>query len=309
MLPIRSQSATPERSDGLTQMVFACTGGILYEVEQGSLPTIIPDLKVVRTSFSTRLREHRDIVKKLIVNEERNQLIVQKIQQEAKGNFSLVLSDRLEHLNALKPMIEAALPGLRVEILTGKLPKAKRQELMSEAREKKIDVLLATQLAREGLDIPHLNRLFLTYPKKSPASVQQEVGRVMRPAEGKENAVVFDFIDNNGILYSQFRKRNSLQTNRNERRGLRMDEKEIEEYKELSDKVDSNEITFSELLRLNEFHVRFLRTSYHKLIENQEIQGELEESVELFKAAFEEAEAWNKVFATFIEEQGLTDES
>jgi superfamily II DNA or RNA helicase len=203
-------SATPERSDGLTQMVFACTGGILYEVEQGSLPTIIPDLKVVRTSFSTRLREHRDIVKKLIVNEERNQLIVQKIQQEAKGNFSLVLSDRLEHLNALKPMIEAALPGLRVEILTGKLPKAKRQELMSEAREKKIDVLLATQLAREGLDIPHLNRLFLTYPKKSPASVQQEVGRIMRPAEGKENAVVFDFIDNNGILYSQFRKRSTV---------------------------------------------------------------------------------------------------
>jgi hypothetical protein len=86
-----------------------------------------------------------------------------------------------------------------------------------------------------------------------------------------------------------------------------MDEKEIEEYKELSDKVDSNEVTFSELLRLNEFHVRFLRTSYHKLIENQEIQGELEESVELFKAAFEEAEAWNKVFTTFIEEQGLTD--
>lgn len=203
-------SATPERSDGLTHMVFATTGGILYEIQQGSLPTIIPDLKLVRTSFSSQLKEHRDIVKKLISDKERNELIVNQIQQEAIGNYSLVLSDRLEHLNALKPMLEAALPELRVEILTGKLPKAKRQELMQEARDKKIDILLATQLAREGLDIPHLNKLFLTYPKKSPSSVQQEVGRIMRPAEGKENAVVFDFIDNHGILYSQFRKRNTV---------------------------------------------------------------------------------------------------
>lgn len=200
-------SATPERSDGLTRMVYACTGGILHEIKQDSVPTIIPSLKTIKTSFSTQLKEHQNIVKKLITNKERNELIVNQIQQEAIGNYSLVLSDRLEHLNVLKPMIEAALPELRVEILTGKLPKAKRKELMEKARNKEIDILLATQLAREGLDIPHLNRLFLTYPKKSPASVQQEVGRIMRPAEGKEDAVVYDFIDNNGILYSQFKQR------------------------------------------------------------------------------------------------------
>lgn len=203
-------SATPQRADGLTDMVFACTGGILYEIKQSSVPTIIPSLKTVKTSFNSHLKEHRDIVKKLITNKERNELIVNQIQQEAAGNYSLVLSDRLEHLNILKPMLETALPGLRIEILTGKLPKAKRKELMEESRNKKIDVLLATQLAREGLDIPHLNRLFLTYPKKSPASVQQEVGRIMRPSEGKENAVVFDFIDNNGILHSQFRQRRAV---------------------------------------------------------------------------------------------------
>ncbi|MEH7440470.1 DEAD/DEAH box helicase [Neobacillus drentensis] len=203
-------SATPERSDGLTQMVFAVTGGILYEITQDSVPAIIPSLKVVKTSFSSKLTEHKDIVKKLITNKERNELIVEQVKREANGNYCLVLSDRVEHLNTLKKMLEEALPGLRVEILTGNLPKAKRKELMEEARNKNIDVLLATQLAREGLDIPHLNRLFLTYPKKSPSSVQQEVGRIMRPSEGKENAVVFDFIDNNGILYSQFRKRSTV---------------------------------------------------------------------------------------------------
>jgi superfamily II DNA or RNA helicase len=48
----------------------------------------------------------------------------------------------------------------------------------------------------------------MTYPKKSASSVQQEVGRIMRPAEGKKDAIVFDFYDvRHGILRSQFWKR------------------------------------------------------------------------------------------------------
>lgn len=203
-------SATPERSDGLSEMVYACTGDILHEIKQDSVPTIIPSLKIVRTPFFTRMKEHQNIIKALISSKERNEFIVEQIKQEAPGNYSLVLSDRVEHLKALKPLLVEALPELRIELLTGDMPKVKRKELMEEAKNKKIDILLATQLAREGLDIPHLNRLFLTYPKKSPASVQQEVGRIMRPSEGKENAVVYDFIDDNGILYSQFRKRSAV---------------------------------------------------------------------------------------------------
>jgi superfamily II DNA or RNA helicase len=203
-------SATPTREDGLTQMVFACTGGILHEIKQSSVPTIIPSLKTVRTSFINRSQEHQDIIKALINNKERNELIVELIKKEAPGNYSLVLSDRVEHLKKLKSMIVEALPGLRVELLTGDLSKTKRKELMEDARNRKIDILLATQLAREGLDIPHLNRLFLTYPKKSLGSIQQEVGRIMRPAEGKTDAIVYDFIDDNGILFSQFRKRSTV---------------------------------------------------------------------------------------------------
>lgn len=200
-------SATPERADGLTQMVYACTGGIVHEIEQGSVPTIIPSLKVMRTSFSCKYNDYSEIIKALVNNKERNQLILDQIKLDAPSNFCLVLSDRVDHLKTLKTMIDEALPELRVEILTGALPKTKRIGLMEEAKNRKIDILLATQLAREGLDIPHLNRLFLTYPKKSPTSVQQEVGRVMRPTEGKNDAIVYDFVDQNGILESQFRKR------------------------------------------------------------------------------------------------------
>lgn len=204
-------SATPRRQDGLTEMVYSCAGGIVHEIKQSSVPTIIPSLRKVQTAFLSFSEDYTDIVKELILNEARNQLIVDCIKAEATGNYCLVLSDRIEHLEILKPMLLQSLPELRVEILTGNLPKTKRNELMSDARNRNIDILLATQLAREGLDIPHLNRLFLTYPKKSAASVQQEVGRIMRPAEGKKDAVVYDFIDDrNGILESQYRKRSCV---------------------------------------------------------------------------------------------------
>jgi superfamily II DNA or RNA helicase len=201
-------SATPERADGLSEMVYACSGPVIHEIKQSQVPTIIPSLKVIQTDFAPYTYEHMEVVKELVEDRARNQLIVDTIKKEAPGHYSLVLSDRVEHLEILKPMITRALPHLKVEILTGALKKTERNEIMQRAKSKDIDILLATQLAREGLDIPHLDRLFMTYPKKSAATVQQEIGRIMRPAEGKTDAIVFDFCDlKHDILKSQFYKR------------------------------------------------------------------------------------------------------
>ena len=37
---------------------------------------------------------------------------------------------------------------------------------MRDIKNKKYNVIIATNIAREGLDIPHLDRLFLVIPKK-----------------------------------------------------------------------------------------------------------------------------------------------
>lgn len=204
-------SATPNRSDGLTRIVYSCTGNVVHEIKQEHVPTIIPRLQIVKTNFSSKHSEHRDIVKELISDKARNQLIVDVIKREAPENYSLVLSDRVEHLKKLQALITKALPSLRCEMLTGSVKKSERKEIMDRAKRKEIDILLATQLAREGLDIPHLNRLFMTYPKKAAASVTQEIGRIMRPSEGKSDAIVFDFVDDkNGILFHQFKQRKAV---------------------------------------------------------------------------------------------------
>ena len=204
-------SATPTRQDGLTRMVFAAGGHILYEVKQKDLPVITPSLVVIETDYSRHDENYTALISDLIQDEQRNRLIIDTIAAEAQGNYSLVLSDRVEHLLILDKMLKEKVPWLQVEVLTGRMNKRKRIEVMEQARNREIDVLLATQLAREGLDLPHLNRLFLCTPKRAAGATQQEVGRVMRPCEGKQDAVVFDFVDfNSPILRAQFWRRQDV---------------------------------------------------------------------------------------------------
>lgn len=204
-------SATPERSDGLTEMVFAAGGPILHTIEQSEVPTIIPQLTVIETEYNSFKDDYVRILTDLILNDNRNELIVETIAANCEGNYSLVLSDRTEHLDILMDLLKRRLPDLNIEMLTGSMRKKERTDVMERVKAKEVDILLATQLAREGLDITHLNRLFLATPKRAAAAVQQEVGRVMRPASGKSEAIVFDFWDSrNGILKSQFWKRREV---------------------------------------------------------------------------------------------------
>lgn len=204
-------SATPTRQDGLTRMVFAAGGHILYEVKQKDLPVITPSLVVIETDYSRHDENYTALISDLIQDEQRNRLIIDTIAAEAQGNYSLVLSDRVEHLLILDKMLKEKVPWLQVEVLTGRMNKRKRIEVMEQARNREIDVLLATQLAREGLDLPHLNRLFLCTPKRAAGATQQEIGRVMRPCEGKQDAIVFDFVDfNSPVLRAQYWRRQDV---------------------------------------------------------------------------------------------------
>ena len=59
------------------------------------------------------------------------------------------------------------------------------------------EALFATySLAKEGLDIPRLDRLYLTTPQKDYAVVAQSVGRIARAFEGKGEPIVYDYVDN-----------------------------------------------------------------------------------------------------------------
>jgi superfamily II DNA or RNA helicase len=66
----------------------------------------------------------------------------------------------------------------------------KEEELETAAE---AQVIFATrQFAEEGLDIPMLDSIFLTTPF---SDVEQAVGRILRPIDGKKDPIVVDIID------------------------------------------------------------------------------------------------------------------
>jgi len=97
-----------------------------------------------------------------------------------------------------------------------------RKEIMAQATAKQIDILFATQLAREGLDLPHLNIGHMVTPKRGDASgskngaaVEQEIGRIMRPDPGNKDkkATWFDYVDFEvGVFQDQYYSRRKVYT-------------------------------------------------------------------------------------------------
>lgn len=95
-----------------------------------------------------------------------------------------------------------------------------RKAIMEQANAGKIDVLFATQLAREGLDMPHLSVGHMAMPKRGDdgaksngGSVEQEIGRIQRkdPNDPNKQAIWYDYVDYNvGVFKQQYQSRRKV---------------------------------------------------------------------------------------------------
>ena len=66
------------------------------------------------------------------------------------------------------------------------------------------------QLIGEGFDAPGLTTLFLATPIKFSGRLKQVIGRILRPAAGKE-ATVYDYVDEQvGILRRSAEQREQI---------------------------------------------------------------------------------------------------
>ena len=140
----------------------------------------------------------------------RNQLIRNYIAEEYDKSC-LILSDRLEHLENLMSLLPSRLRDKAVMIsgkMTSKKGKAEREQALEDMRTGKKKYLFATySLAKEGLDIPCLERLFLTTPQKDYAVITQSIGRIARTYDGKADPICYDFVDDVGYLVKSYKKR------------------------------------------------------------------------------------------------------
>jgi superfamily II DNA or RNA helicase len=141
--------------------------------------------------------EYSRMLSELTADTERNLLIAGDVAKEAAetSGVCLVLSDRKAHCENLQAMLRFRFK-VESELLTGDLAEAERQRVTERLNAGKLRVVIATgQLIGEGFDSHRLSSLFLATPIRFSGRVLQYLGRVLRPAPGKNKARVFDYVD------------------------------------------------------------------------------------------------------------------
>lgn len=206
-------SATVHRADGMIAATYALLGGIVYQVPDEAVKDKIMTVSVLpRVTHQGLSREFLDtdgtIIYAKLVNfladrYPRNNLIVADLVAN-RDHYNLILSDRLTHLETLMNRLPPDLRKQAVMIdgkMTTKKAKALREQAIEEMRQGRKRYLFATySLAKEGLDIPRLDRLYLTTPQKDYAVITQSIGRIARTFEGKGEPIAYDYVDD-GIQY------------------------------------------------------------------------------------------------------------
>lgn len=213
-------SATVHRADGMISATYALLGEVIHTVPDRAVADkimrvgirpVATDVGISRQCLNTDgTLNYSRLITYLCEQEARNALIAQCIALEGK-HPCLILSDRLEHLESLMNSLP---PDLRKDStmvsgkMTSKKAKEDREHAIEDMRSGRKRFLFATySLAKEGLDIPRLERLFLTTPQKDYAVVTQSIGRIARTCDKKQPPIAYDFVDAIGYLQKSYKAR------------------------------------------------------------------------------------------------------
>lgn len=165
-----------------------------------------------------RAHGHKDnfqkLKDKLVVDQLRNSMIVSSVVGQIKtgDHHHAIISNEVRHLEAIEDMYHRILSKSHVEppplfILTGRVTGDKRKAMIEEIKASPSAVVFTT-VAKEGLDIPMIDRIYLAWPDSNPKVTQQKIGRGTRSHAGKGETLIFDFLDVNvPKLKKMFRNR------------------------------------------------------------------------------------------------------
>ena len=180
-------TASLSRADGLQKCAEYLIGEVIYEIPREAVADKIINARVEAVKLDTPqsfaylgtdgMLNYTKLLEYLCTNHTRNSEIARRLNENSE-HYNLILSDRTGHLS--------------------KKAKQLRQDYIEQMRIGEKRYLFATYgLAKEGLDIPCLDRLYLTTPHKDKSTILQSVGRIRRKCDGKGEPIVYDFVDDN----------------------------------------------------------------------------------------------------------------
>ena len=199
-------TATPKRGDGKERINEFLLGPIRYRFtskdraeEQDIDHLVYP--RFTRTVMPHHLSKtpYGNAAFELIRNNDvRDDQIAGDIIECVRNNRTpVVLTKYVDHAEKMA----ARLVGFadRIILLTGKNgTKVRRRqiEVLNQVKPFETLILIGTgSLLGEGFDYPRLDTLFMVTPVSGEQVVEQYVGRLNRDYEGKENVIVYDYVD------------------------------------------------------------------------------------------------------------------
>ena len=213
-------SATVHRADGMIKCCYMLLGDVRYIVPDEAVKDrcMQVQIKIIDTGIDIPISaldtdgtiNYTKLITCLAMSEPRNEKIIDYIYNEPE-HYHLILSDRLDQLYKLYEKLSPELKALASVIdgkMTSKKGKAEREQAIEDMRSGKKRFLFASyKLAKEGLDIPRLDRLHLATPQKDYAIIVQSVGRIARKFEGKGQPICYDYVDNFKMAENMYKAR------------------------------------------------------------------------------------------------------
>jgi DNA repair protein RadD len=112
------------------------------------------------------------------------------------GRKTVVFGVNVAHSIHLRD--EFRLSGVRAEHIDGATPKDERDAILARLASGEIEMVTNCMVLTEGWDMPEVSCCILARPTKKMGLYRQMVGRVLRPAPGKTNAII---LDHSGAVY------------------------------------------------------------------------------------------------------------
>lgn len=195
-------TATPERLDGkglrsvFDDMVIGPT--VQWLIEAGFLarpvyyaPGAMPDMSGVRkTAGDFNKADAAAVVDKPAITGD----AVAHYRKLVAPRPAVAFCISVAHAeNVAARFREAGVASMSID---GSMDAARRRAIVGSLRDGKLGVMTSCELVSEGFDLPAVGGAILLRPTASLAMHLQQVGRALRPAPGKAEAVILDHVGN-----------------------------------------------------------------------------------------------------------------
>lgn len=119
---------------------------------------------------------------------------VQHYRKLADGKRAIVFAVSVEHSQHVAEQFRAA--GIAAAHVDGSMDTGARDAIVDDFSAGRVQVLSNADLFGEGFDVPAVEAVILLRPTQSLSLHLQQIGRALRPADGKPHAIILDHAGN-----------------------------------------------------------------------------------------------------------------